>query len=73
MSEQVFKINQTVRIINMNRFARSYQDYLNGKTHFAEVSGEDLLFQAFETHPLKGYEAPTWPCASATVPNSAAR
>ncbi|HEY1009891.1 MAG TPA: hypothetical protein VGE58_07255 [Daejeonella sp.] len=58
MSEQAFTINQTVKIINMDRFARSYQDFLDGKTHFAEIDGKDFLFQAFDTHPLADFEAP---------------
>ena len=58
MSDPVFSITQDIEIVNLEPFAKSYEDYLNGKAHFAELHGRDVRFKAFDTQPLKGFEAP---------------
>jgi hypothetical protein len=58
MNGQGFRIQQTIEIINMNQLARSYQEYLGGKRHFAELKGGDFLIRYFLTEPLEGFKAP---------------
>src|SRR4051812_32577263 len=50
--------NRTIRIINPGAFLHSYQSYLDGKSNFAELSGQDFLIEGFETKPLDGFEFP---------------
>lgn len=53
-----FAINQTIKIINSKQFAKSWQEYSSGKTHFAELPSSDFEVKEFTTKPLDTYIEP---------------
>lgn len=58
MEKKSFKGEREIKIVNSFRFAKSYANYISGKTAFAEISNKDFLITNFDTKPLEGFELP---------------
>ncbi len=58
MNDKTYSTNRTIEIIHPERFFKSYQEYLEGKRHVAELKSGDFMIRAYETFPLKGFEQP---------------
>lgn len=46
------------KIINPAKFSHSYQEFINGKQEFAEISSKDFMIPQFDVEPIAGFVAP---------------
>ncbi|WP_343556320.1 hypothetical protein [Sphingobacterium sp.] len=58
MEDKSFKSIREIKIIHPSIFAKSYANYLDGKTAFAEISNKDFLITNFDTEPPEGFQLP---------------